>query len=202
MNKRQFSSALVLWAMGAWAMAADLPHGDHHGHHQAPLPMSREISGDSLHQLAAPWYTHRDEMLTLADFSGRNLIVTMIYANCSTACPVLVQDVRRIYQALDEERRARTDLLLVSFDTHADTPTKLQQYAQRIGAEEEQWHFATGSEVDVRTLAALLGVRYRKNPEGGYDHSNVVAVLNPEGEVVHRQEGLNQPVATALQHFQ
>lgn len=203
MNKRRVITLLALWALSAGSMAADHPQGDHHGHHQkhTPLPMAGGVSGESLHQLDVQWQTHHGEALTLADLSGRNVIVTMIYANCNTACPVLVQDVRRVYQALDAERRERTDLLVVSFDTERDTPERLQQYAEGVGAVGSEWHFATASASDVRTLSALLGVRYRQNPKGGYDHSNVVAVLNPEGEIVHRHEGLNQPVASAVKHF-
>ncbi|WP_341937237.1 SCO family protein [Marinimicrobium sp. C2-29] len=203
MNKCRFSTLLALWALSAWSMAADHPQGDHHGHHhtQTPLPMASGVSGESLHQLDIQWQTHRGEALTLGDLAGRNVIVTMIYASCNTACPVLVQDVRRVYQALDAERRERTDLLVVSFDSERDTPERLQRYAEGVGAVGPEWHFATASASDVRTLAALLGVRYRKNPQGGYDHSNLVAVLSPEGELVHRLEGLNQPAAGALGHF-
>lgn len=203
MNKCQLSVLWALCALSPWGVAADPSHGEHHGHHHhhSPLAMSSGASGESLHQLASPWRTHRGELLTLSDFSGKNVIVSMIYANCKTACPVLVQDVRRLYEAVDAERRERTELLLISFDTEGDTPARLRQYAQSVGANGDAWHFASGSAGDVRTLAALLGVRYRKNPEGGYDHSNVVVVLNPEGKVVYRLEGLNQPVAPAVQHL-
>ncbi|WP_347330579.1 SCO family protein [Marinimicrobium locisalis] len=199
--------ALALWSLTtANALGADTGHDhhNHHGHdhhsgmHHTPLPMVSQVPEGSLHQLDAVWQTHRGEAVTLADLAGRPVIVTMLYASCTTACPVLVQDVKRIQQALPEAQRARTALLLVSFDTEGDTPEALNQYAQNVRADGEAWHFATGSATDVRTLATLLGVRYRKNPEGGYDHSNVIAVLNTKGELVHRHEGLNQPVTDAV----
>lgn len=200
-NTPRLIAVLALWALSAWSLGADHHHVEHHSNHNhTPLPLANAVSGESLHQLDIRWQTHRGEQLRLSDLYGRNVIVTMIYANCQTACPVLVQDVRRIYQALDAERRERTELLLISFDTEQDTSERLRQYAESIGADGPEWHFATASAPEVRTLAALLGVRYRKNPEGGYDHSNLVAVLNPEGELVHRQEGLNQPVDEALDH--
>lgn len=202
MKLRQVGTALTLWAMAAGSLAADHSHEHHHANHDhTPLAMESAVPGGSLHQLDVRWQTHRDRSLRLSDLSGKNVIVTMIYASCATACPVLVQDVRRLYGALDAGQRERTELVLVSFDTERDTPARLRDYARDIGAEGAAWHFVTGAEADVRTLAALLGVRYRKNPDGGYDHSNMVAVLNPEGELVHRQEGLNQPVAGALDHI-
>ena len=44
----------------------------------------------------------------------------------------------------------------------------------------------------MRELAALLGVNYRKDARGHYAHSNILTVLNPGGEIVHQQLGLNQ----------
>jgi protein SCO1/2 len=41
-------------------------------------------------------------------------------------------------------------------------------------------------------MAALLGIRYKKLPDGEFAHSNVITLLNPEGEIVHQQIGLGQ----------
>lgn len=187
-----------------WVAAADEHHGHHqhegHGEHQhTPLAMAESISETSLYQLDSLWRDQHGRSWSLSEFSGRNVIVSMVYAGCSTACPMLVEDVKRIYSALSAEEQAVTSMVLVTFDTVNDTPEKLKAYAEARGLHQENWHFATGAETDVRTLASLLGVRYRKNPEGGYDHSNVVAVLNRHGEVIHRQEGLNQQPEAALE---
>ena len=34
---------------------------------------------------------------------------------------------------------------------------------------------------DVRQLAVLLGVRYRQLPNGDFDHSNIISVLDGDG---------------------
>lgn len=177
-------------------------HQHHHGNHEhqhTPLAMAESISESSLYQLDSLWRDQHSRSWSLSEFSGRNLIVTMVYAGCTTACPMLVEDVKRIYSALSAEEQAVTSMVLVTFDTLNDTPENLKAYAEARGLHQENWHFATGDEADVRTLASLLGVRYRKNPEGGYDHSNLVAVLNRQGEVIHRQEGLNQEPERAVE---
>lgn len=198
--------SLFLGAWAPWALAEcehdhhaqHHDHAHHHAHNHTALSMSDPVPEESLHQLDSVWVDQNDEQKTLSDFSGRFLIVSMIYANCQTACPLLVEDARRIYNALSPEEQAKTAVLMISLDSENDTPERLNDYAERIGLNAQPWHFATGSEADVRTLAALLGVRYRKNPAGGYDHSNVVAVLNPQGEIIHRQEGLNRPASDAV----
>jgi protein SCO1/2 len=47
-------------------------------------------------------------------------------------------------------------------------------------------------------LAVLLGIKYRKEPQGGFAHSNLITVLNKQGEIVHRQVGLQQSVADTM----
>jgi protein SCO1/2 len=37
----------------------------------------------------------------------------------------------------------------------------------------------------------LLGVNYRRDARGQFAHSNLITVLNPAGEIVHQQVGLN-----------
>lgn len=193
-------AVLGLWAMAGLAVGGEHEqHGDHgHHNHHTPLAMTGDTPEGSLHPFDAAWQTHRGETLRLSDLAGQPVIVTMIYANCTTACPVLVEDVRRIHQSLPAGQQEKVALLLVSFDTENDTVEALGQYAQNVRAADKPWHFATGTAADVRTLAALLGIRYRKNSDGGFDHSNVIALLNAEGEVIYRREGLNQPVSEAV----
>jgi protein SCO1/2 len=44
----------------------------------------------------------------------------------------------------------------------------------------------------------LLGVKYRRDANGDFSHSNLITVLNAEGEVSHQRSGLNGDVATAV----
>ena len=40
-----------------------------------------------------------------------------------------------------------------------------------------------------------LGVRYKRDTRGDYDHSNVISILDPEGVVHHQQVGLGEDPA-------
>ena len=39
-------------------------------------------------------------------------------------------------------------------------------------------------------LAALLGVKFKQEADGAFAHSNLLTILNPEGEIVHQRTGL------------
>jgi protein SCO1 len=45
-------------------------------------------------------------------------------------------------------------------------------------------------------LAAVLGVRYRQVPATDFMHSNVITLLDAQGNIVHRQEALGATEGT------
>jgi protein SCO1/2 len=58
-----------------------------------------------------------------------------------------------------------------------------------------------GKPEDVQELAVVLGLKYKKDLQGQFAHSNVITVLSPEGEIIHQQSGLPQaiePLVTAI----
>ena len=55
-----------------------------------------------------------------------------------------------------------------------------------------RWTLLRGKEDDVRELAALLGINYQRDAKGQFSHSNVITVLNAEGEVAFQLTGLNK----------
>lgn len=170
---------------------------DHAGHE--PLAADAPLPGASLYHLDAVWTDHRGETLQLADLRGRPVIVTMIYASCETACPILVRDAGRLFDALPEDVRDRTQVLVVSFDPARDAPERLAAYVDASGLDHPSWRFAVGEPHATRALAALLGVRYRELENGMFSHTNLITVLGADGAVRQRSEGLGLPVEPAVE---
>lgn len=175
---------------------------DHHNHHDhknhTTLGAAQVSQKDSIYHLEGQWQTHKGDTIALADLQGKPVLVSMIYGSCTTACPVLVNDARRVYQALPEAYRQHVTLLMVSFDEDRDTPAALAEYANKYGLGDNVWLFLHGQDDNIRALATLLGVRYRKRADGDFDHSNLVTVLDTQGRIVQRTEGLNRPVEDAV----
>ncbi len=166
--------------------------------HPTALPSDAPLPGASLYHLDADWTDHRGEALRLEHLRGGPVIVTMIYASCETACPILVGDVQRLYDALPAEARADTRVLVVSFDPERDAPERLARYVASAGAEHPAWRFAVGDAHATRALSALLGVRYRPAGNGMFSHTNLISVLDAGGVVVHSEEGLGRSVEPAV----
>ncbi len=148
----------------------------------------------SLYQVTSLWTNDVGRSLEFASLRGKPQIVTMFFANCEFACPLLVNDMKRIEQTLPENVRTNVGFVLISFDIERDTPGALAQFRQKHSLG-KNWTLLRGSSDDVLEIAALLGVKYRKDGRGQFAHSNLITLLNQEGEVVARQNGLNQPGA-------
>jgi protein SCO1 len=156
------------------------------------------FSDASLYQLDSTWTSATGKKIRLGEFKGRVQVVTMFFARCEFACPVLVHDLKRIEAALPATLRTNVGFLLVSFDSERDTPESLQAYSQRVELDTNRWTLLRGSPDDVLEFAALLGIKFKKDARGQFAHSNVITVLNSAGEIVFQQIGLNQDIQPAL----
>lgn len=158
---------------------------------QAPVPASVPVSERSLFQLESSWTDDANGRVRLQELGGRPLVLTMFFAKCEYACPVLVHDMKKVEAALPPGQRSRVRFVLVSFDTERDTPPVLAEY-RRNHELPPNWTLLRGGADDVLELAALLGVKFKRDARGQFAHSNVMTVLDAGGEIRHQQVGLNQ----------
>ena len=155
-------------------------------------------SSRSLYQLDSKWTSDVGRVVKLEVLRGRPQVVAMFFAQCEYSCPIVVQQMKSLEQSLSPSIRDRIGFLLVSFDVERDTPEALSVYRRKMNLGPERWTILRGDADDVRELAALFGINYQKDGKGQFAHSNVIAVLNAEGEIIHRQTGLKGDTAGTL----
>jgi protein SCO1/2 len=153
-------------------------------------PAYAEPSDESLYLFDALWTDQEGRRVRLVSLGGRPIVLAMVFTHCAYACPLTVHDMKRIGAGLSEDLRDEVRYVLVSLDPERDTPPALRRFAGAYGLDDGRWTLLRGTSDDVRMLAALLGVRYRKQSDGQFAHTNLITILNRRGEVVHRQKGL------------
>jgi protein SCO1/2 len=77
----------------------------------------------------------------------------------------------------------------VSLDPARDDVERLAGYAAERALDPSRWTLLTGSDADVRDLAATLDVRYRRVTPEDLAHSNLITLLDGEGRVVRQASG-------------
>ena len=71
-------------------------------------------------------------------------------------------------------------------------PEALKKFASARDLDPSRWRLYHGDRAAVRELAMVLGIRYKKDARGDFDHSNVISILDREGVIRHQQVGLGQ----------
>lgn len=156
----------------------------------------------SIYQADSAWMTDQRKHIKLGALAGRPQVVAMFFARCPFACPIIVNDMKRIEAALPAEVSDRIGFTLVSFDARRDTPSALAEYRRTRDLPVKSWTLLCGRADDVLELAALLGVRFKEDANGQFTHSNIITILNAQGEIVHQQIGLNQDIHETVRLLQ
>jgi protein SCO1/2 len=144
----------------------------------APLP------GDSVYQLDLALTDQEARTGKLADLRGRPVLIAMFYTSCKYVCPLIIESLRRVDQALPAGERARLRVVLVSFDPEHDTPRVLRATADERKVDTARWTLARTDADGVQKLAAVLGVQYRAIQNGDFNHSTVISLLDADGRIV------------------
>lgn len=190
MNRMLPILAIALAVLPGAARAKDEPPHTHGG--QASLDVDRPapLSGSSIYQAGSEWTDMNGSRVRLRSLQGRPVALAMVYTNCTTACPLILANLQLIESALSAEARERVWFALASFDSERDRPEVLKKFAVAHELDPSRWRLFYGDRAAVRELAMMLGVRYKRNAGGDFDHSNVITILDRDGVIRHQQVGL------------
>jgi protein SCO1/2 len=152
----------------------------------------------SLYLLDSRWTSDVGRQIKLDALRGRSQIVALFFTHCEYACPILVGELKTIESKLPPDVLGQVDFLLVSIDSKRDTPAELAAFRTKRELTAERWTLLRGEPDDVRELAALLGVNYAEDARGQFAHTNLITLLNVEGEIAFQHTGLKQDPALLL----
>lgn len=179
----------IIFALISIFSQASSLHGEH-SHHGAEMKASSPVSGSSIAQLGSKWKNQKGESFKMLDLRGKPRLVVMIFTRCETACPLIVEDLKEIAQEIEVKHSAKLDVSLFSLDSFRETPESLAAFSAKRKLP-PHWQLLTTSDAGaVAELAATLGVKYKRLPDGNFIHSNTIYFLNREGEVVTQKDGI------------
>ncbi|MBV7537540.1 SCO family protein [Duganella sp. sic0402] len=149
----------------------------------APAASSIAIPANSVYQAPTPLTDAAGQRFVLKDLAGAPLLVTMFYGDCHSACPVVIETLKRTVSALGPDGK-RLRILLISLDPKRDTPKSLGMMAEMQKLDPAQYRLAVaGNDTGTRMLAAALDIRYRPLDNGEISHTTRIALLNADGSV-------------------
>jgi protein SCO1/2 len=170
----------------------------------ASLPVSRAAFIQPDHPRSLVDFTLTDSSghaVTRADLNGKILVVDFLFTSCSLTCPAVNTQMAQIQQLTTNQPDIK--LVSITVDPRDDTPTVLQKYGARFGADTNRWLFLTGEKV---SLYHLIGKSFLaqdlndpfSNMPGNFSHTERIAVMDTQGNLRGYFDGLNQNAAAAV----
>jgi protein SCO1/2 len=168
--------ALVAGGLTAlWSLRAS------YARRQAELPVLGVLPAFSLTERSG-------RMVTRNDLMGRPWVADFIFTRCTGICPLLSARMAGLQESL--AGRPDVKLVSISVDPQWDTPEVLARYADRHGADPDQWLFLTGEWDAIRKLVGegfKLGVSRAKAgevPDGELvTHSERLVLVDGQGRI-------------------
>ena len=161
---------------------------------------------DSIYHLSVELEDQDGIVAGLDQFKGQPVLITMFYANCPHVCPLIVSTIKFTESELSEDERAGLRVLTISIDPERDTPKLLRETMDRHSVDESRWNMVRPKPDDLRAIAGVLRIKYKQLPDGEFNHSTKIILLDRNGRPVEFTENLGrhdpqllQAIRTSLQ---
>ncbi|KAA8484971.1 protein SCO1/2 [Arcticibacter tournemirensis] len=151
----------------------------------------------SVYLIESLWQKQTGETIKLDAFKGKIPVVSMIFTRCAYACPRTIADLKNIEKQLPAGIKNDVVFVLISFDDQHDSPAQLRKFATKMQTG-KNWVLLHGDEEGIRDLAMVLNVKYKKQPDGSFTHSNMITMLDRNGVIKAQSEGLGADPAPIL----
>ena len=134
----------------------------------------------------------KDEEVRLGDLiTDKPVVLSLVYYECPMLCTLVLNGEVTGFDGQPEDFRLGDAFTAISVSINpkergALAQKKKDSYLATLHVENatENWHFLTGDEDSIETLAATVGFRYYYDkPSGQYAHDSGIIILTPKGKV-------------------
>lgn len=129
-------------------------------------------------------------------FREKPVVLALVYYECPGLCDLILNGLSHTMQQISLNVGSDYDVVTVSFSpketwqlAQAKKANYLEKYS-RPGAK-QGWHFLTGDQAPIKTLADTVGFHYRYDPVNNqFAHASAIMILTPEGKIARYFYGI------------
>jgi protein SCO1/2 len=122
----------------------------------------------------------KGQKFSSSSLKGKIYVANFFFTRCGSICPKISSQLSRVQDTFNKD--ADLKLISISVDPVYDHPEKLQAYAKRFDANQEQWTFLTGEKRVIYPLI-LKGFHVPLADASEYD----AAIKNPDETFIHSE---------------
>lgn len=147
---------------------------------------------DSIYNLNSKFIDHNGKIYKFSDFSGKIQIFSMIYTRCKTICPIIISNMKSIEKSLPKDIIGNVNFLLVSLDPDRDSVDVLYKFFISKNFNSENWTLCKTDKNETLKIALSSGIKYKKEQNDEYTHSNLIILLDKNGVIKLHHPGLDK----------
>jgi protein SCO1/2 len=149
-------------------------------------------------------YNQRGLVTQSSNLQGSYVVMNFIFTRCMVArmCPLSTQKMRTLAGLLSEASNLPVRLLSVTLDPEYDTPGVFEEYARAYEFSAGSIDFLTGPQQAVSDLKAQLGVLAKADDKLIINHTMMVIVADPLGQISYQVPGSAWSPEAVFEHIQ
>ena len=140
-------------------------------------PVEKQVNGktitDTIYQTIPDFnFINQDSAsITNRDFDGKIYVADFFFTSCTSICPIMHRNMLNVYNEFQGNEQVK--ILSHTIDFKYDTPSRLKDYAEKLGVTGDQWQFVKGTKDSVYRLAEknyLVAVSEDSTARDGFIH--------------------------------
>ncbi len=179
-----FSLATLLLTLGCSEKESRLPII---GHKQVDFKTvdGKQVADTTFHTIADFSFINQDSAIVTQETLANKVYVSdFFFTSCPTICPIMSAQMLRVYETY--QNNPNFAILSHSIDPEHDSVAVLKDYAERLGASSEKWHFVTGNKDSIFNIGQtsyLVRAQEDQFEPGGYIHSGAFILVDQERRI-------------------
>jgi protein SCO1/2 len=123
-----------------------------------------------------------DKRFDSTTLRGKVIVLNFIFTTCTDVCPLFTANLAQLQRIFKDSRRG-DDIFFISIttDPEVDSPKVLKAYAQRYGANFQNWAFLTGTEPQLEEVWKGFGIRVIRKGRGLIQHTSLTTIIDRAG---------------------
>lgn len=151
------------------------------------------------HQIPAFTFLNQDSAaISNTNFDNKIYVANFFFTHCPSICPTMQRNLLKVYEKY--KGNPHIAFLSHSIDFKYDSPSVLKEYAQKLGVDNDQWQFVTGSKKDIYGIAEkyLVYTKEDASVPGGYDHQGYLVLIDQQKRIRGAYDGTNDEQVAQL----
>lgn len=155
-----------------------------------------EVNGQNVvdtvyHTIADFEFVNQDSAKVTQDtFKDKIYVADFFFTSCRTICPKMKTQMLRVYDSI----QSMPDVLILShtIDPEHDDVAKLHDFSERLGVSSTKWHFVTGDQEKIYTIAQtsyFATAMVDKTEPDGFIHSGAFLLIDKERRIRGKYDG-------------